>query len=272
MSFTRRRFPKWAPADDLPNIWLDATQTGTGSIKDSGGGSISDGENVGHWISQGSDAFDFIQRGAIPLPTFVAAGINGLPAILFNSQFLTKLTVTGWTSMTAMTSIVVWKRNNTDLPGGIVVGLTCSHDSGNADGCILQHYLSSGSEAVGGFGRQQSDSFSSIVGSAVAADQILFTSGVFDWTNAKLTLHHNGKVRSGPSAYGTAGSTSATAPFALSLGGYAGESVPGDIGFPCDAYIGEVLIWKNRAMTAAELVGPHAYVARKWNPASPAIW
>lgn len=268
MGFSRTKFPIWQPSNDLPDIWLDATQTGTGSLQDTGGGSISDGETIGKWISQGTDAYEFIQMGSTTRPTFQSSGINGISSVRSNAQCLAKTSLSGYNSMTAMTIITVQQISANTPSDALSFGFNTPHESADANSSLTYMGCCFTNRFVGGR-RLQLSLFQQATGETIAIDTPHIQTAVFDWANAKLSFHQNLKLRVRDQTFQTAGNTANLQPWAISIGGLPQET-DNSVLFKMNGLIGEVLCWKNRAFTPAELVGPHAYIARKWNPARPA--
>jgi hypothetical protein len=268
VGFSRSKFPNWQPSDDLPNIWLDATQTGTGSLQDTGGGSISDGETIGKWISQGSDAYEFVQMGSTTRPTFQSAGINGLSSVRSNAQCLAKTSVSGYTSMTGMTVIVVQQISATTPTDAVSFGVNTPHEFADSNSSLVYMGCCFGSRFVGGR-RVQGSGFGQATGDSIAIDTPHIQTAVFNYSAAQISFNQNGKTRVLNQTFQTAGTTAALEPWAFSLGGLPQET-DNSVLFKMNGLMGEVLMWKNRVFTPAELVGPLAYIVRKWNPTGPA--
>lgn len=275
-------FPKWQPADDLPDIWLDATNTATTSLKNTSGGAITNGASVGHWISQGNFTGDFIKFATNGVPTWVSSGINGLASVKCvaaaspNAQGLGITSPTGFLSMSAMTVLVVQTVHLTTPFNGsnaCSFAFTTSHDTRSADESLVFMDAQLTPRQVSGRRVQAASPDSRVIASGdnVALDAPHIQCGVFDWSNAKLSLHQNGKLRVNQQTFETAGATSSNPPFGVAIGGFLQEASGSNVlASPFDGMVGEVLVWKNRAFTPDQLVGPSAYLAQKWNPGLPA--
>ncbi len=263
----RRRLPDWDPTDDLPVIWLDANVTGTGSLKDTGGASISNGETVGHWISQGSSAVDFVQFGAMNRPTFESAGFNGGPCVRFNTnQVLAALAAAlpaSFSSMSGLTMLVAGEMVDDVFDGsfdnGTFAAVMVPHESGDSIGSLA--WLCSASIFQAGGRRLQANSFQGATGSAIANGQHVIEAGVWDWANAKLSLY-TPQLEVREQAFQTAGTTSATKPFSIGLGALPQE--PGSIAYVYgNNRIAEVLLY-TEALTADEMALRLHYLRRRY--------
>lgn len=260
--------PKWQPSDDLPDIWLDATNTSTGSLKDSGGSAITNNATVGHWISQGGSAFDLVQWGANNRPTWVTNGIVGKASVKFvsaSSQILALVTPGGMTSMTGISVLMVYQRASTPGGGSLAFGLMTPHESGNADTTLV--YCAADDFSLGGR-RLQADSFQAGNSGSMTNGVPGLFAGTLDWSNAKTTFLRNGKVVTRSASFQTSGTTAAIAPHAIMVGGFAFESGTAT-GSNFDGFISEILVYKNRVLTADEMCVRAAYLAVKWNPNPP---
>lgn len=272
------RFPKWQPSDDLPTLWLDATNTSTASLRDTAGAAITNGATVGHWTSQGSSALDFVQFATNARPTWTNNGINGLAAVRCvaaafpNAQGLGVTSPAGFTSMSSMTVIVAQKVHLVFGGTATPFAFTTSHDTRSADETLLFMGGELAPREVSGRRVQAPapDGRDFANGDNIAADIPQLLGGVFDWQNARISLYQNGKVRVLNGPFKDAGTTSANPPFGVAVGGFLQEASGGNVlASAYDGWIGEVLCWKNRAFTPDQMVAPHAYLAQKWNPGLP---
>lgn len=265
MGLTVRRFPKYDPASDGSLfLWLDASDSTTSSLKDTGGSAITNGATVGSWISKAGSARIFQLFGSNARPTWLASGgISGLPAVAFNSQILAANVVSDLTSMSGFTVLIVEQKTGSAPfePAGCSFGITESHDSANADSSLV--YVAQNPARFLGGRRVQGDSFgSSAVVSAVSNGTPNLQGGIWNWASAVLSYTQNGVLFSRAIAFQTPGTTSALASFGMAVGGFCQETGLTS-GNSINGRIGEVLAWKS-PRTPDQLVGPSSYLRKKW--------
>lgn len=258
---TKRRLPfGYDPsADSGLSLWFDPSDSSTNSLLDTGGTSISNGETIGTVKSKKGTARSFTQWGSNTRPTWDSTGINGIGAIRSNSQILTTQTaLSDFASMSGLTAMCVVKIN-TSVGGSCAFSFTMV-DTGTAkyDISMMQLRATSTYNIVGR--RLGSDTLAGITGDSAPTTYIV--GGVFDYANAKFSIFQSGAQGLQDQTFQTAGTTSASEPSAISIGGFAQETGSSAAGL-CDAWIGECLVWLG-TKTPTQLVDAHHYLRRKW--------
>lgn len=253
--------PKWDPTGTTetaaPTLWVDPSDSTT--LLNTTGGAITNGATVGTCTSKDATHFAFTQWGTNGRPTWDSTGIHGLGSLRCNSQILTTTTTTGWTTLSGATFMLVCKYNSGGT-GAAMLGFTMiDPGTGKADISMVQ--MRSASTYIVGGRRLGSDSIAFGLGDSIPADSVYVLTGIFDYSNAKLTVIQSGVMGIRQQTFQTSGTTAGTEPHYISIGGFAQESA--HAASMCDGWAGEILGW-NSALTPDQCVSPQTYLRLKW--------
>jgi hypothetical protein len=252
----RRQLPIYDPASDSGlEIWIDPTDTATSSIQAVGGGAISNGADIGQIASKKGNARNFVQWGTNARNTWDATGINGVAAMrCTGSSTLVSQVATGLQSLSGLTVLYAAKRN---VNGVAIAFTTLDSGTGKNDVGLLQFPLATPYDMRGR--RVRTDSFVSYV--APEATPTAYVYGcTHDFASGVSTLYECGARMAIVESILTPGTSEASGPWAISLGGLAQETGSA-LAFAPDGWLGAVLIWP-RTLSADELVAPTHFLRR----------
>lgn len=168
--FLLRRRPRWTPANIQTALWLDAADAATITLN---------GSTVSQWNDKSGNGRNVVQATASAQPTYTASGLNGGPALTFNSANLQTLSNT-------------FNLNNT---GFLIVYVGSSGMRSGQTSTIPRFYFESSSISY--------NAFSIAAWSASAANKIV--AWRFDGINAHSIFENGTNVASGTQSLVTTG-------------------------------------------------------------------
>jgi hypothetical protein len=231
-SWRRSPFPTYDPATDASlSQWLDAGDSTMASLEGSGGAAITNNATVFKFKSKKGTSRTYQLIGPNTRPTWQSSVQNGLGGLRCDSQILSANVLTGMQSLSGRTVVAAFKQNSLTLGAAEGFTVTEAHEGGSADGPQLLLYGSAGAVSAGGK-RIQADSFATCgpsladTGSGarvVANGEAYIVACIWDYANARFTLLDNGRLGTA-GTFQSAGTTSGTAPYAMSVGGILQEN------------------------------------------------